>query len=248
MKKITVLLVFVLMCSFVYSQTADEIIDTYIENIGGADALNALNGIQINASANAQGMEIPITIIQLKNGKSLMKIELQGKEMVQMAFDGETAWAHNFMNMQAEKSDSETTENIKRELNDFPDSFLNYKDKGYTVEKMDNDTYEGTECFKLKLTKKPQLVDGVDVENVVIYYFDTENFVPIATETEIKSGPGKGMIANTVFSDYQEVGGIYFPFSMTQGVKGQPGQTITVDSIILNPEIEDSIFTFPSEQ
>lgn len=247
MKKITVLLVFVLMCSFVYSQTADEIIDTYIENIGGADALNALNGIQINASANAQGMEIPITIIQLKNGKSLMKIELQGKEMVQMAFDGETAWAHNFMNMQAEKSDSETTENIKRELNDFPDSFLNYKDKGYTVEKMDNDTYEGTECFKLKLTKKPQLVDGVDVENVVIYYFDTENFVPIATETEIKSGPGKGMIANTVFSDYQEVGGIYFPFSMTQGVKGQPGQTITVDSIILNPEIKDSIFTFPSE-
>lgn len=248
MKKITVLLVFVLMCSFVYSQTADEIIDTYIENIGGADALNALTGIQINASANAQGMEIPITIIQLKNGKSLMKIELQGKEMVQMAFDGETAWAHNFMNMQAEKSDSETTENIKRELNDFPDSFLNYKDKGYTVEKMDNDTYEGTECFKLKLTKKPQLVDGVDVENVVIYYFDTENFVPIATETEVKSGPGKGMIANTVFSDYQEVGGIYFPFSMTQGVKGQPGQTITVDSIILNPEIEDSIFTFPSEQ
>lgn len=79
MKKITVLLAFVLMFSFVNAQTVDEIIDNYIENIGGADALNALNGMQINAHVNAQGMEIPITIIQLKNGKSLMKIEHQHK-------------------------------------------------------------------------------------------------------------------------------------------------------------------------
>ena len=248
MRKITVLLAFVLMCSFVHAQTADEIIDTYFENIGGADAFNALEGIQINAMANAQAMEIPITIIQLKGGRQMVKIELQGKEMVQLAFDGETAWAHNFMNMQAEKSDSETTENVKRESAVFPDALLNYKDKGFTIEKMENDTYEGTECFKLKLTKKPQLVDGADVENVTIYYFDTENFVPIATESEIKSGQAKGMIANMVFSDYQEVDGLYFAFSMTQGLKGQPGQTMTVESIVLNPEVDDSIFAFPSEQ
>lgn len=248
MRKITILLAFVLICSFVHAQTADEIIDNYIETIGGADALNALEGIQINAKANAQGMEIPITIIQLKDGKQLMKIELQGQEMVQMAFDGETAWAHNFMNMQAEKSDSETTENVKRQMGDFPDEFLNYKDKGFSIEKMDNDTYEGTECFKIKLTKTPQLVDGVDVENVTIYYFDTENFVPIATETEMKSGQFKGMITFTSFSDYQEVDGIYFAFSMTQGIKGQPGQTITVESIVLNPEVDNAIFAFPSEQ
>lgn len=248
MRKITLLLAFVLMCSFVHAQTADEIIDTYIENIGGVDAFNALEGIQINASASAQGMEIPITIIQLKDGKQLMMLTLQGQEIVQMAFDGETAWATNFMNMQAEKSDSETTENLKRQVGDFPDAFLNYKDKGYAVEKMENETYEGTECFKLKLTKTPQLVEGVEVENVTIFYFDTENFVPIATETEMKSGQFKGMVAFSSFSDYQEVDGLYFPFSLTQGMKGQPGQTINVESIVLNPEIEDAIFAFPSEK
>tara|TARA_Y100001954_G_scaffold238737_1_gene307988 strand:- start:411 stop:1121 length:711 start_codon:yes stop_codon:yes gene_type:complete len=236
------------MCSFVNAQTADEIIDNYFENIGGVDAFNALEGIQINAKANTQAGELPVTIIQMKDGKSILKFELQGKELVQMAFDGETAWAHNFMSMQAEKSDSETTENAKRQLADFPDALLNYKDKGYTVELMENETFEGTDCFKLKLTKLPQLVDGAEVENVVIYYFDTETFVPLGTESEIVTGPGKGMIAQTIFSDYQEVDGIYFPFSMTQGVKGMGGQAINVESIVLNPEIDDSIFAFPSEQ
>lgn len=245
MRKITVLLVFVFMCSFVHAQTADEIIDTYFENIGGADALDVITGIQINAKVNAQGMEIPLTIIQLKSGKQLVKIELQGTELTQMAFDGETAWGTNMMNMQAEKSDSETTENIKRSLGEFPDSFLNYKDKGFSIEKMENETFEGTECFRIKLTKKPQLADGVEVENVVIYYFDTESFVPLSTETEIKSGPMKGSISVSSFSDYQEVDGLYFPFSMTQGMKGQPGQTIEVLSIVLNPEIEDAVFAFP---
>jgi outer membrane lipoprotein-sorting protein len=46
-------------------------------------------------------------------------------------------------------------------------------------------------------------------------------------------------------SDYQEVEGLYFPFSMTQGVKDQPGQPITIESIELNPSINDSEFNFP---
>ena len=58
-------------------------------------------------------------------------------------------------------------------------------------------------------------------------------------------GPGKGMISEVKMSDYQEVEGLYFPFSMTQGVKDQPGQPITIESIELNPSIDDSEFNFP---
>ena len=72
--------------------------------------------------------------------------------------------------------------------------------------------------------------------------------MPIAIESEIKSGPGKGMTMEISFSDYEEVDGLYFPFSMTQGVKGQPGQPITMREVILNPTVEASDFTLPEKQ
>ena len=62
---------------------------------------------------------------------------------------------------------------------------------------------------------------------------------------EVMDGPGKGMIMESKMSDYQEVEGLYMPFSMTQGVKDQPGQPITITSIELNPTVDESEFEFP---
>ena len=137
---------------------------------------------------------------------------------------------------------------MKLEANDFPDPFIDYKKKGYALELLGNEIIEGTETFKIKLTKEPVNVDGKKEESISFYYFDTENFVPIVVQNEVKSGPGKGMVSEIKFSDYQEVDGIYFPFSMTQGVKGQPGgQPITISKIELNPEVDDSAFAFTEE-
>jgi len=229
----------------VSAQTADEIIDNYFENTGGADNWRALTGMINKATVAAQGMDIPVTIISLKDGRSMVKMELQGKELVQMAYDGTDSWTTNFMTMEPEKSDNETTENIRRESGDFPDAFLDYADKGYSIELMGKETAEGTECFKIKLTKKSKLVDGEEVDNILYYFFDTENFVPIVIESEIKTGQMKGSINIITFSDYQEVEGLYFPFSMSQGIKGQEAQAFNFTSIELNPEVDDAIFKFP---
>ena len=226
------------------AQSVDEIIGNYLENTGGAENWENVKGIRMNASINQMGMEIPIEMVQLKD-KMYTKISIQGQEIKQGVFDGETLWSTNFMSMKAEKNDQEDVDNIKNELAEFPDPFLNYKDKGFTVELMGNETVEGSDVFKIKLTKKPMVVDGEEVPNVSIYYFDSENFVPIMVHEEVMSGPGKGMIMESKMSDYQEVEGLYFPFSMTQGVKDQPGQPITIESIELNPSIDDSEFNFP---
>ena len=98
-----------------------------------------------------------------------------------------------------------------------------------------------------KMTVSPIKEDGKKEDDVSFYFFDTENYVPIAVQKEIKSGQGKGLVSNTTFSDYQEVDGIYFPFSMTQGLKDKPGQPISISSITLNPEIDDNTFMFPKE-
>ncbi len=249
MKKIKILFVAIIVSvtAQIQAQTADEIISTYFENIGGTENFEKLQGLKFSASINQQGMVIPIEMIQLKNGKQMTVITFQGKEIKQGVFNGETLWSTNFMTQTAEKSDQETTDNLKLDMNDFPDSFLNYKDKGYGVELMGKETVDGTETYKLKLTKEPITVDGNKEENISFYYFDIDNFVPIVMEKEIKSGPSKGQIIQVKFSDYQEVEGMYFPFSFSQGLKDQEGQTFTIEKIELNPTVDDNAFEFPKD-
>jgi len=233
--------------TFAFAQTAEEIVNQYLDNIGGRSKLEAIQATQMEAKVDAGGMTLPVKMIQTKKGESMISFELQGRVIVQQAFDGTTAWGVNFQTMKAEKSESEVSENMKRSLGDFPDAFLNYKANGYTLEKMADETVEGTSCFKIKLTKKKQLSEGKEVENVVYYFFDKNDMVPIMTETEVMSGPAKGTIAQTVLSEYQEVDGVYFPFSITQRSKGGPGQTIVIDKVIMNPTIDSKLFKFEAQ-
>ena len=246
LKRILVLIVIV--CSYsVNAQTVDEIISNYFENTGGVENWEKIEGIKMSAKVNQGGMEIPIEIVQLKNGKMMTTINFQGQSIKQGVFDGEVLWSTNFMTQKAEKSDEETTNMVKNEMNQFPDPFLNYKEKGFTAELMGTETVDGAETFKIKLTTTPNIIEGKEVPSISYYFFDNENFVPIQVQEEIMDGPGKGMVSEVKMSDYQEAGGIYMPYSMTQGVKGQPGAPITMDSIEINPTIDDSEFAFPEE-
>ena len=112
------------------AQTADEIINTYIKNIGGAEKFRSLTGTKMEMNVNYQGMEIPVEVSNSKDGKMLVKINLMGKEMTQVAFDGVSGWSTNMMTMKAEKMASEDIENMKNTASrDFPDPFLNYQQK-----------------------------------------------------------------------------------------------------------------------
>ncbi|MGL2999606.1 outer membrane lipoprotein-sorting protein [Flavobacterium sp. RSSB_23] len=241
--KLTALALFLLASSSsLIAQTADEIVSKYITTIGGAAKLKALKGVKMEMVVNAQGMEIPVEVVQEPGGKMYLKFNLQGKEMTQFAFDGETMWYTNFTTMKAEKSDAETTANTKLSAADFPDPFLDYKTKGYSIELMGKETKEGTECNKIKLTKKPITVNGVQTDDISYYFFDTENNLPIAKESEIKQGPMKGQKSVSTMSDYQEVDGIYFPFAVNEG-----GQSMKVKKITLNPTVDAKAYAFPAQ-
>ncbi len=243
-----VILLIIASTQSVTAQTADEIINNYFENTGGLENWKNLEGIKTIGEVNYGGMILPIVQISTKEGKQLTSAEIQGKTFYQQVYDGETLWGTNQITMTAEKSDSETTENFKNDLNDFPNPFIDYKKKGYTVELIGKETIDGAETFKIKLVKEPITVEDKKVDDVEYYYFDSENFVPIVMEKELLSGPGKGMVFQTKFSDYEEVDGLYFPFSISNQVKGQPSNGmggVSIKKIITNPKIDDSIFKFP---
>jgi len=247
LKRILVLIA--LVCSYsINAQTVDEIISNYFENTGGVENWEKIEGVKMSAKVNQGGMEIPIEIVQLKSGKMMTTINFQGQSIKQGVFDGEVLWSTNFMTQKAEKSDEEAINMVKNEMNQFPDPFLNYKEKGFTAELMGTETVDGAETFKIKLTTTPNIIEGKEVPSVSYYFFDNENFVPIQVQEEIMEGPGKGMVSEVKMSDYQEAGDVYMPYSMTQGVKGQPGAPITMDSIEINPTVDDSEFAFPEEE
>lgn len=227
--------------------TAEKIITNYFENIGGEDLFRNLKGQKMTAEVDAQGMSIPLEIYVMADGRQITKLEVMGMSMSQDAFDGTDAWSTNFMTQSAEKADAEESENKLRAIGEYPSPLLDYTDKGYTVELMEDEVVDGVDCYKLKVTKKPMLVDGEEVENVEYIYFDQESFIPLKSESEMMSGPEKGGMMMTLYSDYQEVDGMYFPFSMTFKTADSEGQLIELDSIELNPEVSDDFFAFPAE-
>ncbi|MAW93849.1 MULTISPECIES: outer membrane lipoprotein-sorting protein [unclassified Leeuwenhoekiella] len=218
------------------AQTADEIISTYIENTGG-DAWNDVEATKMSATVNQGGMSIPVTVYNTKDGKQAVVIEFNGQKITQMAFDGETLWTTNFMSMKPEKASEEMSNNMKLNNNDFPSPLLHYKENGYEVEYVGTETKDGAETYKVKITQEPVMMNGVETPSISYYYFDQDSYVPIAIETTQMGQP-----INITMSDYQEVEGLYFPFAMSQA--GQPFQ---MSEIVVNPEIDESIFEFPEE-
>jgi hypothetical protein len=239
-------LAFVVCSVAAQAQTADEIVDKYLQNIGGKDKLRTLKSVKSTGKGKQGAMEFPIAILQAEGGKQKFMFTFQGKEMTQNAFDGKEGWSTNFMTQKAEKMEAEEAENMKREA-DFPETFLDYAKKGISIALEGKEKVEGTECFKIKVTKKPVLADGKEVENVSYYFFDAENYVPLVMRNTVKKGQMKGANVEMVFSDYQEVNGLFFPFNITQKFNGQVGFTMVMEKIELNVPVSDKDFAFPAE-
>jgi hypothetical protein len=64
-------------------------------------------------------------------------------------------------------------------------------------------------------------------------------------ESEINSGDMKGKMGQIKFSDYQEVSGFIYPFSILQGIKDGASQPITFDKVVINPTVDSKTFMFP---
>ena len=56
------------------------------------------------------------------------------------------------------------------------------------------------------------------------------------------------MIRQSKFSDYQEVNGLMFPFSLAQGIKDKGTQPLTIVTIEVDPKVDASTFAFPTEK
>lgn len=227
-----------------YAQTAEEVIDLYFETIGGKDKVATLKSTKAICKAKAQGMELPVVMVSAAPNMQRMDMNFQGKDITQMAFDGETAWGVNFMTMEAEAMDSEQSL-VMGAQSDYPDPFLNYMDKGYTIELTGEEDVEGVDCHIIKLTRKPVMIAEKEEENITLYFMDKENGIVIKQVDYALTGPAKGATIETFFSDYEEVEGIYFPFTMVQMMNDTEVFSVAIQEMIINPELPEGYFKMP---
>lgn len=237
---------FIFAAASVSAQNVDEIINSYYEKVGGKK-WDEVKAMKMTANVEQGGMQIPVEVVTTRDGKTYTEVTFMGNTMTMMAFDGNKSWTTNFMTMQPEESAADDSENAKRAALEFPNALFSCKKLGYKATLLGKEKIEGTECYKIKLDKKTMLVEGKEIPNVEYYYLDTENNVPIMVETEINSGEMKGKISQTKLSDYQEVEGVFVPYSTTSGIKDGPSQAIQFEKVEINPTVDEKKFSFPKK-
>mgnify|MGYP000173559313 CR=1 FL=1 len=117
----------------VNAQTADEIVENYLEAIGGKENLAKVKSLKMIGKINAQGMEIPIEAVTTNDGSAYVQIDFQGQKMKQLVSNGTKTWSMNMMAQKMEEIPSDMSKIMIEEFKDFPNPFINYKEKGYKI-------------------------------------------------------------------------------------------------------------------
>jgi len=220
------------------AQTVDELIAKNLQARGGKEKIKAVKTIRMTGKINMQqGMEAPFVLELARPNKLRNEFTFQGMTGIQ-AFDGKTGWT--VMPLMGKKDPeavpAEEVKNMEDQA-DFDGPLVDYKEKGHQVVLVGKETLEGTPVYKLQVTKK-----NGDVEN---HYLDAEQYLEIRVDGK-KTVHGQEMEGETTLSDYKEVSGLLFPFSIQSKQKGGPGGvTLTFDKIEVNPDLPASHFEMP---
>jgi hypothetical protein len=217
-----------LCCTSAFSQTADEIIDKNVSATGGKEAWNKINSIREEAVLNANGTEIKMTLIVVRDKGARQNISVAGMNGYVITTPtngwGYLPWAGHM------KPEAFTAEDVKEGQDDLDIAgpLVDYKAKGHTAEYIGMDEFEGTDCYKVKLTEKSG--------KVVTYFIDPSNYFIIHSET-ISKANGKETTAKTDYSNYQKLPeGIWLPMTLISFSQ------LKFKKIEINPAVDEKIF------
>lgn len=218
--------------------TVDEIISHYLKTVGGMEKIRAITSLRRTGKfIGGGGFEAAIAQENKRANRVREEFSLQGMTGVN-AYDGKKGWKIEPWNgkKDPEALGEEEMKSIVEDA-DFDGPLVNYKEKGNKIEFMGMDRFEGTDTFKLKVTRP----NG----DVYIYYLDTDYYVPIKVDTK-RLVRGAEREYETALGDYKEVNGWFLPFSFETNAKGsQDKSKIVYDKIEANVALDDSRFVMP---
>jgi photosynthetic reaction center cytochrome c subunit len=212
--------------------TVDQIIEKYVQAIGGAAAIEKITSRAAKGNLSARGFELPLEVYQKAPNKQVMITHTPGGDAAQ-GFDGETAWVVN----PDGRGEQPTAQQIARaKRNADIHRALHFKDiyarmRLARMEKVgDRDTYV---VFAF-----PR---GDSFEQL---QFDAQTGLLLRAVTF--EDTALGLLPTQIdYEDYREVDGVKLPFRVKSST---PDRTITIqfDEVKLNVPVDDSKFAKPT--
>ena len=163
---------------------------------------------------------------------------IQGMTAVQ-AFDGKEGWQ---ISPFRGRKDPErmSADDVKALVEDaeMDGPLVDWKEKGSTIEYLGTEDVDGTQAYKVKVTRKNGDVNFV--------YLDPDHFLEIRILTQ-RVQQGALVEVETDLGDYEKINGVFVPTSIEAGSKGDSDkQKIVIDKAEGNVPVDDAIFHFPT--
>jgi hypothetical protein len=222
------------------SPTLDELVAKNIEAKGGANALGALQSLKLTGKMLVQQGQIEFAYNQTKKrpGEVRTDLTLQGMTVIQ-AYDGKEGW--KVSPFQGRKDPEKmSADDVKSLIEDaeIDGPLVDWKAKESTLEYLGTEDVDGTLAHKVKVTRKNGDVNFV--------YLDPDHFLEIRILTQ-RTKHGAQEEVETDVGDYEKISGVFVPFSLESGRKGDPDkQKVIIDKAEANVPVDDAIFHFPA--
>jgi hypothetical protein len=217
----------------------DDLIAKNLDAHGGAAALQAVNTVIRSGRLLVNGGQIRLDFVQMqkRGGKVREEASLQGLTVIQ-AYNGTEGWQIN--PFQGRKDPERTPPDDNKGLVEDAEIggvLADYAARKETVEYVGTEDVDGTPALKLKLTRP-----GGDVRLV---YLDPDYFLEIRTVSQ-RTEHGVPVEIQSDYGNYEKIAGVYFPFSIVTGRKGNPDpQKLLFEKGEANKPIDDAKFEFP---
>ncbi|MFS8082043.1 MAG: hypothetical protein ACMG51_01220 [Ginsengibacter sp.] len=231
MKKFLLSILATLIVGFSFAQdlTADQIVNKYIDAIGGKAAWSKVNSLVMKGTIKMQGAELGVTstIVDKKGMKQEFVVNgMTGYQIVTL----DSGW--NFSPFQGQKIPEPMTSDDLKQAQDNLDvqgNLIDYAAKGHTVELLGKDDVDGVEAYKLKETLKSGKEETI--------YIDPQSFLIIRDVTKQKTN-GQETETKTDLSNYQKLPeGILVPMSIKL-----PFGELVLTEVKVNSNVDPSIF------
>ena len=210
------------------AQTVDEIVSKHLTAVGGKSNLDKIKNVVMEGSMDAMGNKVDVKVVKVPGKLYRQDISVMGMNGYNLITDT-SGWM--FMPFAGQTSpeplSGDMLKGAQGELN-VGDGLVDYKTKGNKLELQGKEDVAGTDCYKMLV-----ISSAGDSSTV---YVDVNTSL-INRTTVVRSVMGQEMTVNIDYSDYKDVDGIKFPFTM-----GMPQGTITFSNIKTNQTVDPKLY------
>ena len=221
--------------------TAAQVVEKNIAARGGLQAWRNVKTLSMSGKMEAggkQNVELPVVFDLKRTRKTRIELQFEGQTAVQV-YDGVNGWKlRPFLN----RRDVEpfTTDELKAASlqADLDGPLMDYEAKGTRVDLAGMEPVEGKPAYKLKLTLKSGQVQHI--------WVDADSFLEVKIDGTPRRLDGKYHPVATYLRDYRQVNGLVIPYLNETAVDGvKRTEKIKLESVSVNPNLEDSLFAKP---